>query len=382
MSEVATRRRRRRLRAWGGAAAVLAVLGVAAAATVGLGGKAPAGPAASSRQLHTVRVTRGPLVDYVTVSGTVSYGESVALRCLASGTVTRLPPVGSVVTRGQDLLRVDEHPVVLLYGPLPMYRPLAEHTTGPDVAQFEANLWALGYRGFTVDRSYSAATATAVKHWQRDLGVAETGRVGQDQVIYAAGPARVAGHLVRVGNAAAADVLTVTGTTRSVRSAVDPDKAGWAVPGARVTVMLPGGRSTLGTVTAAGDPAATAAAAGGVGQGDAGQGDAGGAGATGGGAAGGDSASVQVLVRVPDQRALASVGPGQVDLRYIAAQRPDVLSVPVDALLALAEGGYGVEVDDHGSSRIITVRTGLFAAGRVEVSGAGLAAGMTVRVPE
>jgi len=58
-----------------------------------------------------------------------------------------------------------------------------------------------------------------------------------------------------------------------------------------------------------------------------------------------------------------------------------VLTVPVAALLALAEGGYGLEVVDGGRSSITAVETGLFADGRVEVSGSGIAAGTTVGVP-
>jgi hypothetical protein len=58
-----------------------------------------------------------------------------------------------------------------------------------------------------------------------------------------------------------------------------------------------------------------------------------------------------------------------------------VLTVPVAALLALAEGGYGVQVVGGGTTRIVAVQTGLFAGGRVEVTGDGLAEGQTVGVP-
>ena len=61
--------------------------------------------------------------------------------------------------------------------------------------------------------------------------------------------------------------------------------------------------------------------------------------------------------------------------------RADVLAVPVQALVALAEGGYGLEVVDGSSTRYLPVRTGLFAAGRVEVAGEGLREGLTVGMP-
>ncbi|MBL8596355.1 MAG: hypothetical protein JNL14_01305, partial [Devosia sp.] len=61
--------------------------------------------------------------------------------------------------------------------------------------------------------------------------------------------------------------------------------------------------------------------------------------------------------------------------------REDVLSVPVAALLARPEGGFAVEAVDDGQSLLVAVTTGLFAAGRVEVSGEGIAEGMLVGVP-
>jgi hypothetical protein len=55
--------------------------------------------------------------------------------------------------------------------------------------------------------------------------------------------------------------------------------------------------------------------------------------------------------------------------------------VPVSALLALAEGGYGLEVvRDDGTTKIVRVDTGLFADGKVEVRGAGIGEGTVVGV--
>jgi hypothetical protein len=62
-------------------------------------------------------------------------------------------------------------------------------------------------------------------------------------------------------------------------------------------------------------------------------------------------------------------------------ERADVLTVPVNALLALAEGGYGLElVNPDGTTEIVAVETGLFADGRVEVEGPDLDDGLTVGV--
>jgi hypothetical protein len=71
-----------------------------------------------------------------------------------------------------------------------------------------------------------------------------------------------------------------------------------------------------------------------------------------------------------------------VKVWFTAEERKAVLTVPVAALLALGEGGYGVQVvRSDGTSSVVAVRVGLFAAGRVEVSGAGLAEGTRIGVP-
>ena len=64
-------------------------------------------------------------------------------------------------------------------------------------------------------------------------------------------------------------------------------------------------------------------------------------------------------------------------------KRENVLSVPVGALVALSPEQFGVEVvqDDNTTTRV-PVTTGLFAAGRVEISGEGLAEGQRVVVPQ
>jgi multidrug efflux pump subunit AcrA (membrane-fusion protein) len=76
--------------------------------------------------------------------------------------------------------------------------------------------------------------------------------------------------------------------------------------------------------------------------------------------------------------AAAAYALASVDVTFTAEERADVLAVPVAALVALREGGYGVEVVEGNRSRYVPVETGLFADGLVEISGAGIEEGMTV----
>jgi peptidoglycan hydrolase-like protein with peptidoglycan-binding domain len=349
----------RRARTVAVVAALVAVAG-AGAATLGLGGGGgPEREPDRTGPATTVAVTRQTLVESVSLTGELSYGRAIPLASTTTGTVTWLPEVGATVRRGEPLLRADELPVVLLYGPLPMYRPLADGVEGTDVAQFERNLAELGYDGFTVDEKYSASTVAAVKRWQKDLGLAETGTVERAQVVSAPGAVRIAEHLVRVGASATGDMVSYTGNTRVVDVAASAGEAAWAAKGTGVTVALPGGGTVAGKVTSVAAPAAA---------GEAPAADA--------------PPTVEITIAIANQKALGKVEKGPVTVRYVAQKSEDVLTVPVSALLALAEGGYGLEVVSPTGPRVVTVEVGLFAEGRVEVSGDGLADGAQVGVPE
>ncbi|GAB2963467.1 peptidoglycan-binding protein [Micromonospora polyrhachis] len=367
---VAGWRRRRRLRAIAGGAAALVTLAVAGAATLGLGGRGgDEPPSERTGPAATAQVTRQTLVKTVTLAGELGYGPATPLASTATGTVTWLPAVGATVRRGGVLLRADEQPVVLLYGFLPMYRALAEGSTGSDVRQFERNLAALGYQGFTVDDEFSALTTVAVKRWQKDLTLPETGTVDRYRVVYAPKEVRVAQQLVRLGASATGDVLTYTGNVRMVTVTAGVGEASWATKGTKVTVTLPTGGSVAGEVSAVGAVTSGAPAGGGE-QGANSE------------RPGTGAATVQVTIAIADQKSLGALSGAPVDVQYVEQERRDVLTVPADALLALAEGGYGLEVTSPSGTRIVAVQAGMFADGRVEVSGEGLAEGMTVGVPQ
>jgi peptidoglycan hydrolase-like protein with peptidoglycan-binding domain len=348
-----------RRRTAGVVAGVLSVGAVAAAVTVlNL-------PPASSTSMPTdtttettTEITKETLIDREDHDGTLGHGDTTTVSARGGGTVTRLPASGSTISRGQAIYRVDNKAITLLYGTLPAYRTLAPGVTGADVKQFEKNLWALGYRGFTVDSDYTSSTADAVKDWQDDLGLRETGRVETSQISYAGGPVRIDSLTVPTGAVVqpGADLLKVTGTTLVATVDLKVDAQRLARRGATVQVALPDGKTVPGkiirveSVVQAGD--------------------------------GPDAADVTVIeVTIGFTGAPKGLDQAAVTVAFTASERKDVLTVPVAALLALAEGGYGVSIVDGTGTRFVAVQTGLFADGKVEISGTGLAAGMKVGMP-
>lgn len=336
-----------------------AVLVVAsgAAAAVGFGGADASTPPRSALPPATVTVERGTLVQTETVDGTLGYGDPVAVKA-SGGTVTWLPAEGTTVTRGKPVYKVDDDPVVLLYGAMPLYRPLTTGVSGADVAEFEKNLSALGYGGFTVDDEYTPSTADAVERWQEDLGVVETGTVPPGQVVVAPGPIRVSELKLASGDPASGPVLTYSGTTRIVTVDLEVDKQQLVKKGLAATVELPGGAQVAGTVSAVGTVAVTSTPS----NGD-------------------PKTTIEVTVTVADQKKLGTLDQAPVDVILESEKRENVLTVPLNALVALAEGGYGLQVVEGDTTRYVAVRTGMFAAGKVEVSGDGVAEGMVVGVP-
>ncbi|MFC0529431.1 peptidoglycan-binding protein [Phytohabitans kaempferiae] len=347
-----TRRRRRALLA----------AGVAVAAAVTLDGGSGGTAGGTTLPPATAQVERSTLVDAETVDGTLGYGSETTVTPRLRGTVTWLPAAGATVERGERLYSVDDQPVVLMRGALPLYRPLRDGVEGADVKQFEQNLAALGYDGFTVDDEYTGATADAVREWQEDVGLPETGTVEVGRVAYATGDIRIHDVRGQVGDAAGAQaVLSFTGTTRVVTVDLEVDQQRLATRGAAVGVQLPDGRTAQGEISAV-ETVIDLGSAGGAGQEQE------------------PETKLEVTVALDDQKALGTLDQATVDVSFTVEKREGVLSVPVAALLALAEGGYGVQVVEGTATRIVPVEIGLFSGGRVEVSGEGLAEGMTVGV--
>lgn len=342
----------------------MVVLGGIAASVLGLGASGGnKADADTPLPPSTTKVTQETLLDTSTTGGELGFGATTAVSGRLAGTVTRLPSVGETISRGESLYEVDDVPVTLMYGSLPAYRELKDGVEGADVQQLEANLAALGYVGFDVDEDFTGNTAAAVERWQEDHGLEETGVVALGSVVFAPAKVRVDGLAAEEGSAAAPgqDVLSFTGTAKAVTVEIDTEEQRLAKKGSKVTVELPSGETVKGVISdvttvvkPAEDPNAE------------------------------DETKVEVTVDIPGKKAQRAVAPfamASVNVTFTVDRRKGVLTVPVSALLALQEGGFGLEVVKGGTTTYVPVTTGLFADGKVEVSGDGIARGTVVGVP-
>jgi peptidoglycan hydrolase-like protein with peptidoglycan-binding domain len=331
----------------------------------------------AAKAVTTAVVSRANLVDTEQDDGSLGYDDQQTLHSGVRGVLTALPDEGATVSRGRSLYRVDNQPVTLLYGTLPLYRTLAAGVDdGPDVTQLERNLDALGYGdNLTVDDHFSSATTDAVKAWQTDRGLKETGRVDATQVVFVGHAVRVGKHKAAVGDQvnAGAPVTDISSTTRVATVDLAADSASIAHVGDKVDIELPSGRTVKGTISEVGKVATTASSTS--------------SGSTAGGSTSSSSnssseATITVDIRVDQPRQTGDLDQTPVKVVFVKERKRGVLAVPVTALVALAEGGYAVEVSDGTTTHLAKVRTGLFAGGQVEVTGAGLRQGQRVVVPE
>jgi membrane fusion protein, multidrug efflux system len=193
-SEPSPRRRHARI------AAVGAIVLVGAAITLGILLQSQHKPHAAADSGvpagdTTVTVQRRTLTEHAQLSGTLGYGSALELYDRMPGTFTWLPSVGSVIERGGTLFKVNQLPIVLMYGSVPAYRTLKEGVgDGEDVTQLNENLIALGYDPYGAIADYerfNEATAAAVRRWQKTEGLPQTGEVELGRVIFAPSARRV-----------------------------------------------------------------------------------------------------------------------------------------------------------------------------------------------
>jgi multidrug efflux system membrane fusion protein len=313
----------------------------------------------------TAKVERRDLVVTEDVSGDLGYADQRDLSAHRSGVVTSLAAQGATVKAGKTLYGVDMEPTVLLKGTVPAYRKLdTDSSNGTDIRQLKQALKTLGYGDkLTVDKKFTSATASAVKKWEKDLGRDDPDGVVQiGDVVFAPGPLRIASRPVSVGTQVqdTSPVLGVTSTKKVVSVDLAVDKSDLVAVKQKLSVTLPDGSTTKATVSSVGTQAQTSST---------------------------DSsatATIPVVVTLNDPKASTGFDTGSASVSIEQSRQNGALSVPVTALLALAEGGYALQIPDPASasgSKLIAVKAGTTAGDYIGVSGDGISAGLTVVVP-
>jgi Putative peptidoglycan binding domain len=305
-------------------------------------------------------------------------------------TYTWLPKVGDIIKQGQRVYSLSNQTVPLLYGSIAAYRAFYRGMSdGADVGQLTHDLIALGYgAGLTQSNHYSAATVAAVQRWQTAVGLAATGEILLGQVVFEPGPIRVTSVTPTVGASAGGGgssggggtVLTATHTTPVVTVDLDVSQEYLVKPGDAVSVVLPDGTTMVGGHIETVGNVATCPGGGSNGTGD-GSSSADQSPCESAGSGNSSTPTVTVTVSLDATPPGATLDQAPVNVNITTQTADNVLAVPVNALLALAGGGFGVEVVTGNTSRLVGVTTGLYDNTLVQVSGTGLTVGTRVQVP-
>jgi peptidoglycan hydrolase-like protein with peptidoglycan-binding domain len=294
-----------------------------------------------------------------TRSSVTDYGQG--------STFTMLPAVGQVIARGRSVFALGGHPTVLMYGSVvPSRAFVAGMSPGKDVAALNANLDALGYGTGLSGDTFSAATGAAIRAFQSAHGMTVTGEFPLGSVVFEKGPVRVTSVTPELGaSVAPGPVLAVTSTRPQVTIALSASEQSSVKVGDQVSITLPNQQTTAGVISSVGTVAKSPASKGGGEPGEEG------------------GPTIEVDVTPSEPQALGHLDEAPVSVSITTSSVPNALAVPVDALLALAGGGYALEVVEDTVHHLEAVTLGLFddAEGLVQVSGKGVSAGQRVVVP-
>ena len=365
----AHRTRRRAFLAMGAAAILAAGAGAGAFASRSGPFAAKAKPTTSTFSGATDTVTKGDLQGQTSVSGTLRYSDSRKFKSGFEGVLIQVPASGAILTQGDVLYRTGNETAYLMRGNLPAWRSFeAGMEDGEDIRQLETALRDLGYFDYEPDDHFSWATTSAILKWQKDLDLPRTGTLPLGRIVFTPGDLRVGTVTARVGDRIAADteLFDVTSTTQVVDANIKLSDQKLAVAGTAVTIKLPDAKKTAGKITSVGTPTEKSSG-------------------SGAGSGSGESKErvIPITVTLTDASATTNFQEVSVTVDLPSEKRTGVLSVPVGALLALSADQYGVEiVEAGGTTRKVPVTIGLFAGGRVEISGKDISEGQRVVVPQ
>ena len=325
-------------------------------------------------ELGTTAIVQTDLIERETFAGVLRFADPQILTTSIAGTVTAVSEIGTLFGLGDTVVEIDGQPVVLFYGDRPMWRTLAlfgpdgGEIAGPDVLQLERNLTELGYPTLcdeeeeipdlsAPDDVFDEDTIRLVQDWRDDAGLPVGDFVEFGRIMYLPSGVRVARILADRGTLVGpgAPILEVSAGAQEVFVQLPVDKRDLIEVGASVRVTLPDDAVAVATVTEIGSVVSYFEE---------------------------DSPGViEVSIVLDDPSLGADFDESPVDVEIISNEVIAALAVPVNALLALAEGGYALEVERGGATSLVAVDAGIYVDGLVEVSGE-IAAGDIVVVPK
>lgn len=346
---------------WRWLAAVLVIVGIAAAtsAVFILVGRSTASNGTAASGLVTDHIRRGTLTAKVTAGGTLTGSPvPIAAGSQVAGVVTSVAQVGSVVSQGQILYRIDNQPVVLLYGSTPLYRAFGPGMTpGPDVIQLEQDLLQLGFGqpyGLVANGVFTFADEQSVRAFTKAEGLTYGDQLALGTVLFEPGPVVVATDVVELGNSVAVggSVVSLELDTPQVAVELSAAQAAGIIAGTPALVKL---SSPSNSVTG---KVATRSA--------------------------GSGSTAKVVLTLLNPPANLSLASQPAFVQFNVESLRDVYIVPIAALVATLGGQYALQTLRGHHTTLIPVTVGLLdnIDGLAQVRGPGLRAGEAVEAAE
>lgn len=313
--------------------------------------------------VSTATVQKRTLISQTFVNGTLQFAGAYEVINHGTGTYTKLPDVGAQISQGDELYQIDGKPVYLMYGSTPLYRDLSKSMKGDDVRELNAELVALGYASKSVldpnSNTFGTATYDAMIKLQKKLGLDQTGTLPVSQAVFLPVDAILVSKVTGVvgGAAQPGPVIDATSTARMVSVDLDTAQLSLIKVGDAVTITLPNLKNTAGTVSAIGRIATKH---------DSG------------------SPTINVSIQLSNPTDSGQLDQAPVQVAIVSSRLPDALAVPVNALLAEANGGFAVEVVQSDNTRkLYPVTLGMFddSAGIVQIISDQVQAGQKIVVP-
>jgi peptidoglycan hydrolase-like protein with peptidoglycan-binding domain len=316
---------------------------------------------------------------------------------------------GRTISNGEQLAEIDGEPLFALTGRVPEWRDITPGESGPDVAELQKALAALGYyAGGDTPGFFGAATQDAVSAYYEHLGYTPpaTGGVPMTDVIFMPSlPAKVIAVNGAVGQQPGQPFLELAARgSLALTGELPPAYAAQVKPGLKVRIFdevtgirAAGTIASVGTATTiapvativnVGGGAASASSAASAASGSAGSGSTGAAGSSSAGSAANAGATPFIPLTVRPSRPLPAALNGENVLVTVDTGRTEgpVLTVPVAAIVTTGSGTSYVTVaradgrqtqvavtpgiSENGYVQVTAVRAGKLAAGdNVVVSG-------------